>query len=147
LCSFKDISLVVAVRLGPEISFRAFILSTGNIQPHCHALVVNPALNIIYRFPPRDPQDLSRSKKPGEHFRSFLGHRQFHFLVPQNVRVPETVPQNARWECRSTLFGTVVTTVTFWQPEDLSEPPACQSKHQCTSLVYHSFEFHQHRPR
>jgi hypothetical protein len=39
----KNSSLVLAVRLGHEISFGAHLLSTFKTPPHFHALVVNPA--------------------------------------------------------------------------------------------------------
>ena len=91
LYPLKDSSLVLAVRLGPEINFRACLLSTGKIPPHFHTLVANPAKNLFSRFLSRDPQRRFRSKKPGEQFPPLWAHRQFHFRLPQNVRVPETV--------------------------------------------------------
>ena len=125
----KDSSLVLGVGLGPEIKFQSCLWVLIRIH-HIAICWFSIHLFIFFLIFAWRPPRLIQVQQSGEWYPLLRAHRQFHFLVPQNIQGPKTVPQNARWKFCSMHLGTIVPVGSlFWLPERLSKPPDYQSKY------------------
>ena len=79
---------------------------TDKIPPDYHMLVIYPGLDLFPYILLRNPPRPALVRPSGEQFCLLQACRQFYFLIPQNVQVPKTTPQNAGWKCLSLPFGT-----------------------------------------
>jgi len=93
LCRIKGEQSGVCSRNMTRYKFSSLSLITDKTPPHCHILVVHPALHISYILP-RDPQSRSRSNKL---VNSTLSCELVGNFISETDNTPVTLQRNSPW--------------------------------------------------
>jgi hypothetical protein len=104
----RDNSLVLVAIRGPEINYRACLLSASKTLPQCHVLFIHPARNFLLYTLPRASQGRLRSNKivngilPCELIANFISTysrmsgdpKESHWVISGDII-------HALWHCRT----------------------------------------------